>query len=249
MVTITLNDGERTINVPQSWSDICLGDYEKWFDFQPEDRLDEIELIARVCGVEADIFLDNPTRFFDIVTDSVAFIFEDNKYEASNFVEIEGQKYVISFTDELTLAEWIDIELAFEGESQFRLSEILSTLCRPEGEKYDNKLTEKRRDVFSSLTMDKAFPLLAFFLHRNELSEITLNLYSHLEEQIAQYLHFIQDFAASGDGIKSLPIWQKIKYFFLSRYLKNRLLKYSDSFSTKSIKTGRKRSRINFVNK
>lgn len=237
MITIKLDENQKTINIPQSWNEICLGDYEKWFDLQPENHSDEIKLIAQICKVDENTFLDNPTRLFDIVAESLSFVFDENNHQAAHQIEIEGIEYSISFSDELTLAEWIDVELAFEDEKlQSRLSGILSILCRPRGERYDSKRCESRKEMFANLSMDKVFPLLSFFLQQNEVSEMTSSLYSYLQDQSAQYLRIIQGFVENGDGIKSLPIWQRIRYFFLSKYLENRLSKSSDSFSTRSIK-------------
>lgn len=234
MITITLGEETEKISIPQAWNEICLGDYEKWFAIQPQNRLEETKLIARICNVDESTFLKNPTQLFDIVSDSLSFIFEDNKYEASNSIDIDGIKHSISFSDELTLAEWIDVEMAFdESKSQSKLSEILSILCRPKGEVYDSKKSEERKKRFADLSMDKVFPLLSFFLQRNEISETTSNLYFSIQDQIARYLRTIRDFAENGDGIKSLPIWQRIRFFFLNKYLQKQLSKYSDSFSIK----------------
>lgn len=232
MITITLED-EKTINVPQSWNEIRLGDYEKWFRCEPQNRSDEVKLVADICGIDSNVLLEKPTQLFDTISDSLSFIFNTETYEPSNIVEIEGKNYIISFSDELTLAEWIDIETTFESEKSDRLTEILSILCRPEGEVYDHKQSEKRKDIFSNLTMDKALPLLAFFLFQNEKLETISSLYFQTQKEVKLYQQSIQDFLENGVGIKSLPIWQKIKYYCLTKYLQNRLSKYSDSYFTK----------------
>lgn len=231
MIAITLEDG-KIINVPQSWSEIRLGDYEKWFTHEPQNRSDEVKLIADICGIDVNTLLEKPTQLFDIIADSLHFIFSTEACEPNNTIEIEGQSYLISFSDELTLAEWIDIELVFENENPNRLSEILSILCRPAGETYDSKQSEKRKTIFENLTMDKALPLLAFFLFQNERLKTISSLYSQVRKEVKLYQHSIRDFAESGAGIKSLPIWQRIKYYCLTKYLQNRLSKFSDSYFT-----------------
>lgn len=231
MITITL-EKDVVINVPQTWSEIRLGEYEKWFSNEPETRADEVKLIADICGIDATVLLERPTQLFDIISDSLNFVFSTELAEPSNIVNIEGQEYIISFSDELTLAEWIDIESAFESRNTSRLSEILSILCRPAGEMYDNKKSEERKTLFQQLTMDKALPLLAFFLFRNERFETISSLCSTARKEINLYQQYIRDFAESGDGIKSLPIWQRIKYYCLTKYWLNQLSKYSRSFST-----------------
>ncbi len=232
MMTITLDDGKSVIEVPQSWDEIRLEDYEEWFDTEPKTRKDEIMLVAQICKTDPALLLENPTKLFDTIADCLHFVFEPHSYEATNKIKIDGMEYCIAFTDELTLAEWIDIELVFESDEKKKLSSILSILCRPFAETYDTKRCEERAALFSSLGMDKILPLLAFFLHRNNELKTISNLYSQIKEQTEEYLQHIQDFAENGDGIKSLPTWQKIKFFCLKRFLKNRLSKFSDSFFT-----------------
>lgn len=224
---ITLSFDDQQIQVPQSWADIRLGDYEQWFRAEPTTRSEQIQLVANICQIDVNLLLNNPTQVFDTIMDIVAFVFEEYMGEAANRIEINGTQYSISFTDELTLAEWVDLESVFETENESRLSEILSILCRPVGERYDSKVSDSRKEVFTNLTMDKALPLLAFFLQQNERSQIAFNLYSETKEMVDQYLQLIQNFVENGDGTKSLPTWQRIKYYFLMKSLKKKLSKCS----------------------
>lgn len=232
MVTITFDDLQ--ITVPQSWSDIKLGDYQKWFMQEPRNRIEQVELVASICNLDVNLLLDNPVQIFDTIYDIVKFAFDEFNETPANSIVMDGKKYMISSTDELTLAEWVDLEATFTDDSSTRLSGILSILCRPIGESYDSKLSDTRKELFCNLTMDKALPLLAFFLQRRERYLIVSNLYSQALQQGKQYLRLMQNFVENGDGIKSLPIWQRIKYYFLMKYYKRRLLKFSGFFSTES---------------
>lgn len=224
---ITLSFDDKQISIPQSWSDIRLGEYERWFRTEPKDRLEQIHLVAKVCGIDADLLLNNPTQVFDTIVDIVRFVFDEYKGDALNRIEVDGIVYTISFTEQLTLAEWVDIESVFESDSESRLSDILSILCRPIGEGYDSKIAESRKELFSRLPMDKALPLLAFFLQQREKSQTVSNLYSEVKQMVDQYLLLTRNFVENGDGIKSLPIWQRIKFYFLMKSLKKQLSKCS----------------------
>lgn len=224
---ITLSFDDKQISIPQSWRDIRLGEYERWFRVEPQNRMEQIQLVANVCGIDADLLLNNPTQIFDTIFDIMKFVFDEYKGEAVNRIEIEGNRYSIAFTEELTLAEWVDIESVFESDSESRLSDILSILCRPTGEHYDSKTSESRKELFSHLTMDKALPLLAFFLQQKERFQNVSNLYSEVKQQADQYLHLTRSFVENGDGIRLLPIWQRIKFYFLMRSLKKQLSKCS----------------------
>ncbi len=225
---IKLSFDDKQISVPQSWSDIRLGEYERWFRAEPETRMQQVQLVADVCGIDVDVLLNNPTQIFDTITDIVKFVFEEYNGEASNRIEINGDVYAIAFTEELTLAEWVDIESVFESGSESRLSDILSILCRPAGECYNSKTSESRKELFRNLPMDKALPVLAFFLQQKERFQNVSSLYLEVKQQVDQYLLLTHSFAENGDGIKSLPIWQRIRFYFLMRSLKKQLSKCSD---------------------
>ncbi len=243
MVKISF-DGQE-IAVPESWKDIRLADYERYMMRNPTNKVEQVELVASICGINAEVFLNNPTQLFDVVAQMVAFVFQDFEGDAKNTLWIDNVEYRISFTDELTLAEWVDIESVFEEESEERLSSILSILCRPISEVYDNKKADERKEMFKNLTMDNVLPLLAFFLLQKKKSQAVLNLYSEVKEEVNQYLHLIHSFVESGDGIKSLPIWQRIKYYYLMRSLKKQLSKCSDFYSIDSTKDMPKKSKVN----
>lgn len=238
-----LEFNDTVIHVPASWAEITLGDYERWFMKQPQTKLEYVEFIAAICKVETDVLLDSPTQVFNIIVDTLGFIFEEN-FEPSNRIEVDGQKFAVSFSDELTLAEWVDVESVLESESDTKISELLSILCRPYGEKYDAKTAETRRDMFRSMPCDKVMPLIAFFLRRKAESEKILHLFSTVKDQTGRLLKDISHFAESGDGIKSLPIWQRIKYTVLMKFWKRRLSKFSDSFSTAPTKPQPKKNRL-----
>ena len=241
---IKINFDEQEIAVPESWADIRLADYERWMMREPKTKTEQIALIADICGLDERLFLNNPTQLFDVVTEVVSFVFRDFTGEAQNLIVVDGAEYRISFTEELTLAEWVDVEAVFENEQNERLSEILAILCRPSGEVYDSRLSEKRKTMFQNLTMDKVLPLIGFFLLQKKRSQHVSNLYSEVREEVNQYLQLIQNFVESGDGTKSLPIWQKIKYYFLMRSLKKQLSKFSDSSFISSTKDMPKMSKV-----
>lgn len=241
MVKISF-DGQE-IAVPEAWKDIRLGDYERWMLRNPTNKVEQVELVADICGIDAGVLLNNPTQLFDVVAEIIRFVFQDFDGDVSNSILIDGVDYRIANTDELTLAEWVDIESVLANESNDRLSDILSILCRPAAEVYDSKKAEMRKEMFSKLTMDRVLPLLAFFLHQRKKYQTVLNLYSEAEEEVNRYLQLIHSLAESGDGIKSLPIWQRIKYGYWTRSLKKQLSKCSDFYSTGLIKDMRKMSK------
>ncbi len=230
MLKIEFND--QKINVPDSWADIRLGDYEKWFMHLPTNKAEYVSLVADICKIDAEQLLNSPTHLFDVILKTLDFIFNTD-IEPSAKVQIGKQDYFICLSDKLTLGEWIDIEEVLNGNNESKISETLAIICRPAGESYNTDTSAGRKELFRNLTCDKAMPLLAFFLHKKKESETILNHYSQVMAQADRFLKDTKTFVTNGDGIKLLPIWQRIRYIYLTKSLEKQLSKYSDSFSTK----------------
>jgi len=229
MLKIEFN--QHKISVPDSWADITLADYEKWFMHQPEDKMQYVALVADICKVDAQWLLESPTQLFDVISNALQFVF-DTDFEPAAKVNIGGTDYFISLSDKLTLGEWIDIEDTLSGESTTKVSETLAIVCRPAGESYTVETAAARKELFRSLPCDKALPLLAFFLHRKKESEAILAHYSQVVDQANRFLRDTKTFVINGGGIKLLPIWQRIRYTYLTRSLEKQLSKFSDFSST-----------------
>lgn len=159
---IKIEFDNKKLMIPESWKDIRLGDYEKWHLAKPETKTDYVRYVADVCKLEAEILLDAPAQLFTVVSEAISFVFETG-FEPVNYVEIGDEKYVISFSEKLTLGEWVDAEAVLESDSTNKLSELLAILCRPVGEKYSPDMAEKRKEMFMDATCDKVLPLVSFF--------------------------------------------------------------------------------------
>lgn len=243
---LTLSFDDKQMNIPQSWADIRLSDYEGWFRSEPKNRMDQVKFVANICAIDVDVLLNNPTGLYDVITDSLGFVFDDYQGQTANCIAIGDTTYAIAIANELTLAEWVDVESVFESESETRLSDILSVICRPLGELYDSKKSDGRKLLFRNLSMDKVLPLLAFFLQQKQKFQTASNLSLQVKQQLNQYLELTRSFVESGDGTKSLPIWQRIKFYFLMKSLKKQLSKCSDFYSIDSIKITPKKSKTSF---
>jgi len=87
MITIEL-DKEKKIKIPQSWTEVILRNYEKWFDFEPNNRLEQVKYIAGICNIEEDMLLESPTQIFDIIVENINFLFDDLQDNPSNSIKI-----------------------------------------------------------------------------------------------------------------------------------------------------------------
>ncbi|NDV96561.1 hypothetical protein D0T84_16800 [Dysgonomonas sp. 521] len=229
MIKVEFNDVK--LEIPESWRDIRLADYERLYMQNPETKLDQVRFVADVCGIDADMLLESPAQVFNTIAGIIDFVFDSELPPAAS-VKTNGKEYFISFADRLTLGEWVDAENVIGSDSESKLSELLAILCRPIGEKYNPDLAPERAEMFRNLPCDKALPLISFFLSRKRESEAILNHYSTVMAQAGRFLKDTKTFAINGGGIKRLPIWQRIRYTYLIRSLEKQLARCSDFSST-----------------
>lgn len=217
--------------VPEGWEDIKLSDYEKWYLLNPQTNEELIQFVADVCNINVRELLNAPAKIFNIINESISFL-SNRDLPPKDHIEIGNVKYFILPDDKITLGEWVDIDGLMSSESQNKLSELLAIMCRPADEKYDPDKTEQRKELFKQLTCDKVLPLIGFFLLREKRSKAILQHYSAVTHQAKQFLKDTEHFALNGDGIRRLPIWQRIRYIYLIQSLKKQLGKCSDSYYT-----------------
>ncbi|SBW07168.1 hypothetical protein [uncultured Dysgonomonas sp.] len=229
MLQIEFND--QKISVPQSWADLSLADYEKWFKRILEDQTEYLHMVADLCRMDRELLLNSPVQLYDAISKAISFA-SNADMEPDTHVNIDGRDYFISPSDELTLGEWIDIEQTLESDSPTKITEMLAIVCRPAGERYNTVTATQRKEMFRNLSCDKALPLVAFFLHKKKKSEAILHHYSMVAAQANRFLKDTKTFVINGDGIKRLPIWQRIRYTYLTRSLEKQLSKFSDSSFT-----------------
>ena len=145
MLKIEFNNTK--LEIPSSWSDITLADYEQWFNVHPADKMEYIRLVADICKLDADVLLESPTQLFDVIAETIQFVFEP-QVEPSHKVNIDGTDHFITLSDKLTLGEWVDIESTFDSASTTKISEVLAIVCRPAGEASNARIRSNRTETF-----------------------------------------------------------------------------------------------------
>jgi len=217
----------RVFDIPSGWDDIKLKEFETWYLQTPETSLEQVQYIADICNIDAKELVLFPYQVYNMIVKSIDFIFE-REYGVSNKLFIGRKEYFVTSSDKLVLGEWVDIDSVLNSESTNKLSEILSIVCRPVGEKYDPEKSDERKLMFMDLPCSQTLPCIDFFLNRGfELKKI-MNLCSTQIEQANLCLKVSETLALDTDGIKQLPIWQRIKYIYLMRSLKKELARFSD---------------------
>lgn len=236
-------------NVPESWDDVTLGQYEKWFDYVADTKMKEVELVSLISTIPFDLLSTLPLSFYTDVLNMVSFAFAGNDFKPSNNILIDDEVYSVSVKDELTLAQYVDVEATFEEEgNDSRLSEILAIVCLKKGEKYDSKILKERKKLFQDLKMNEVFPLLAFFLQLRKNLLIITTFYSNVVEQANQFASLIRTSAENGDGIRLLPKLQRMKYRSLMKLLQQQLSPSSTSFAIDLTKHRQKKHNTSLKN-
>lgn len=212
------------IEVPESWADIQLGHYEKFYKMRTSNADEGIELVAFICKTSAATLREWPAEIFNLIYDTLGFIFKDEELPVSAVLEKDGRTWMVNVEDKLSLGEWIDAEEAQKGIKP--LTGTLAVVCRPVGEKYDMHLTEERENFFAALTVEEVKPLLGFFLHCNNVLEERTHVYGNLAQIVQTLPKGIKSLRKLGAGTILLRVWPIIKYIYLVRLLKRQLRKY-----------------------
>lgn len=216
------------LQVPTCWSDVTLAEYETWRNEGLSSQQAKIQYVADICKVDVEEMKMYPPKVYEQAAEAVSFAFETS-FEPQYSVDMAGKKWFISHSDKLTLGEWVDVDAVLNSEDEpHRMSQLLSILCRPVGEKYDVEVSAQRVETFQNMTCDKALPLASFFLHSDKGLEQTFRHSSEVVAEANQFLRDTKTFVKNGVGTKRLPIWQRIKFYFLTKSLAKQLSRFSD---------------------
>lgn len=183
---------EINITIPESWQDVTLQQYLKFYNaMKPYDGAEEyttkiIELAAYyLCNIDANTLNRLPLDTFNEVAKSLLdLINSGKKQELVKSFEIGNTKYgFVTNLDQMTYGEYVDL-VTYSKDVYENAALMCSILYRPILE--ENKGTYKIEDYkgtnenqielfYQKLTMDIVFGALAFFLNlQTDLSNSTL---------------------------------------------------------------------------
>lgn len=233
----------QKIDVPTSWDDIPLSHYETFYKKMPTTHRERVDLIAMVCNVESEVLRQWPASAFNLIVKQVAFIFDPNKEEPTNVIEVDGVNYIVAVEDELSLGAWVDAE-AVQKEGVQVLANVLAIVCRPAGEAYDDKLNDTRAEMFAAIPTSKVLGVLNFFLQCRRVLEAHTKTYTALQALADQLPQSIKPFLKRGGGIKLLQIWPIMRYYALTQLLRYQLGRLLRGYNTASIRNTRTRRNV-----
>ena len=188
---------EVKLIIPNQWSDITIGMYQKYVKIQESkgnDKNRAIKILSLICGVKTSIvkkmqykdmieILGILKKMIDAEPDKAKF--------RKKFVFNQEQYGFIPNLSELTTGEYIDLE-AYCKEPIENLHIIMSILYRKitfeRGDRYAIELynpDEFKEDLFKDCPMDIALNSLGFFLTLGEQLAKSSHSYLKLQERRA----------------------------------------------------------------
>ena len=163
MQKIQLN-GEKTLEIPAFWGEVSLKTYEEYINASVQTGAERIARIGILCGLTIEETLQLPAGVFTYIAEIMQFSTHEPDLTPANSVTLDGVEYYANIDGGgLSLAEWVDIKTA-QKEGYNPLSEVLSIILRPVGEKYDAKTATKRKERFEEAPVSVFFGVLGFFL-------------------------------------------------------------------------------------
>ena len=207
MKTITINN--INLNCPESWEDLTFEKYcQVFYDLDKNEEnkdviniKNEVTIFSRLLDIDEAIILDAPIDFYNKLRDVLSFVYRNDHYNnANNEIAINGVDYKIPTIEEMKLRQHIDLDITTqEPDSPAKFIELLAILIVPVGTEYDGNY-HQRMELIKKLPCTKCFPLLAFFLLKEEcLREIT-KLSMKGEQEINHLVQFIQSLSKTSIG-------------------------------------------------
>ena len=183
---------EIEIRVPESWQDITLQDYLKFYKaMKPYDGAEEystkiVEIAAYyLCNVDAQTLNKLPMETFNEIGKSIIDLIQSGKKQelVKSFVLGDIKYGFITNLDQMTYGEYVDL-VTYSKDVYENAALLCSILYRPilEEDKGQYKIqdykgtNENQIELFyQKLTMDIVFGALGFFLNlQTDLSTSTL---------------------------------------------------------------------------
>ena len=196
--------------IPDTLSEITLGQYQKYLKYQ-KDNDDEnflaIKMIEVFCGLRNQTVRAMKAKSIRDITRILTDMFNEKPELVKQF-QMKGITYgFMPDLENMSFGEYIDLD-TFIGDHQ-NIHKAMAVLYRPITQSYKDKYTiekytgDKYEDMVH-MPMDAVLGSILFFYHLGmELSTAMLNsLEDQEEENLVQYLSSIK----SGDGISQFSV-------------------------------------------
>lgn len=176
--------------VPSKWEDVTLKQYqeiERYYE-DKDKKFDVRDVLHIFTDKSEDEINALPIEFLEEIMSNLLFLqTKPEEKEASNSIEINGEKYSVHTENKLKVGEYIGADTAMKGDKH-NYAAILAILCRKEGEIYDskfeNEVLEDRIKMWEKVPVVEVLPIIGFFLQLYITLQTPTLLSSHLMEAI-----------------------------------------------------------------
>lgn len=214
------------INMPLSWEEITLEMFEEISKLYDNDKKPTItDILSVLTNIKKEELEQYPVEVLNTIISQAQYINTQpcKSDDLSDSIEIDGEKYMINYQEELRFKEFVDSQTLIEGNNRDYAS-LLAILCRKQNELYNDeyisKEFNKRVDMFLHQPITKILPLVNFFLKRLLVSEkYTQQFLKELKDEASKYLDSIETSVKNGDGKKRFSKSQMKKLATLKQQL------------------------------
>ena len=192
------------VYIPDTLSEITLGQYQKYLKIQSENEDENflaIKMIEIFCGLRGDTIMAMKAKSIKDITTILSNMFTEKPHLVKEF-KMNGRTYgFIPKLEDMSFGEYIDLD-TYIGDSD-NLHRAMAVLYRPIKQKYEDKYliedyTGEESDIMKDMPMDAVLSSILFFYHLGmDLSQAMMSYLEEEEMDIVQQ----QILGENGDGI------------------------------------------------
>ena len=198
------------VYIPDTLSEITLGQYQKYLKIQSENEDENflaIKMIEIFCGLRGDTIMAMKANSIKDVTMILTDMFNEKPQLVKEF-KMGGRNYgFVPKLEDMTFGEYIDLD-TYIGDMN-NIHRAMNVLYRPMKQKYQDRYlvedyTGEDPEKMLNMPMDAVLSSILFFYNLGmDLSKAMLNsLEKDQETSLAQYLTSEE----SGDGINHFSV-------------------------------------------
>jgi hypothetical protein len=192
------------VYIPDTLSEITLGQYQKYLKIQEENEdvnFLAIKMIEIFCGIRGDTILKMKANSIKDITTILSDMFNEKPQLVKEF-EMEGKTYgFIPKLEDMSFGEYIDLDTYIGDMSN--IHKAMGVLYRPIKQRHKDKYIIEdykvlETDLMKSMPMDAVLSSIIFFYHLGmDLSQAMMNSLQEEEMTLVQQ----QLLEESGGGI------------------------------------------------
>lgn len=192
---------EKEYNIPQTLHEVTLKDYCRIFqgvkldkDMEwKEIKYAESKMISRIMGEDDDFALSLPLAVYNMVCEMCTFLYDNKVMKHTQTVKLNGKQYTIPKPSDMSLRQWIDIDVTRQSGGDEMFIELYAILLCEVGDDgntkdYDGNY-EDRKKYLEEYPADDAMAMINDFFVKGESSQRLMDAYSKVEEAINQFAH------------------------------------------------------------